>query len=101
MLVRPWSNITIDFLKLSPVFTKCSLLYPNIPVGEDHVICISRLWIIVDRLCGFRFFISVPDNFSDEQCTATFDTYIVPTMGYPFCLVFNQDTLFMSSHIQS
>ena len=41
--VIPCSNITMDFLKLSAVFTKCSVLYTNIPVGQDHIICISQL----------------------------------------------------------
>ena len=44
--------------------------------------------------------IPVPDNFSAEQCTATFDTHVVPTMGYLYCIVFDRDTLFMSSHFQ-
>ena len=51
--VRPWRDITMDFLKLSPVFTKCSVLYPNFPVGEDHMVCISQLWTIVDRQLVF------------------------------------------------
>ena len=45
--------------------------------------------------------IPVPYNFSAEQCTATFDTHVVPTMGYPYCIVFDRDTLFISSHFQS
>ena len=36
--VGPWSNITKNFLKLSPVFTKCSVSWPNIPVGENHIV---------------------------------------------------------------
>ena len=39
--VRPWSDRTMDFLNVLPVFTKPSLLYPNIPAGEDHIVCIS------------------------------------------------------------
>ena len=91
----------MDFLKLSPVFTKCSVLYANIPVDKDHIVCISRLWTIVDRQSGFKFLIPLPDNFSAVQCTATVDTHVVPTIGYPYCIVFDQDTLFMSSHFQS
>ena len=91
----------MDFLKLSPVFTKCSVLYPNIPVGEDHRVCISRLQTIVDRQSAFNFLISVPDNFCAKSCTTTFDTHVVPTMEYPYCIVFNRDTLFMSLHLQS
>ena len=47
MPVRLCSNITMDFLILSLVFTKCSILYPNIPVGEDHLVGVSWLWTIV------------------------------------------------------
>ena len=99
--VRPWSDISMDFLKLSPVFTKCSVLYPNIPVGDDNIVCISRLWMIVDKQLGFKFLIPVPDSFTAKQCTATFDTHVVPTIGYAYCIVFDRDTLFMSSHFQS
>ena len=47
--VRPCSDITMDFLKLLAVVTKFSVLYRNIPVGEDHIVCISWLRTIVDR----------------------------------------------------
>ena len=49
MPLRPWRDITMDFLNLSTVFTKCSVLYQNIPAGEDHIVCLSRLETIVDR----------------------------------------------------
>ena len=39
--IRPCSDITMDFLKVSLVFTKCSVLYPNMPVGKNHIVCIS------------------------------------------------------------
>ena len=45
--------------------------------------------------------IPVPDNFTGEQYTATFDTHVVPTMGYTYWIVLDLDTLFMSSHFQS
>ena len=96
--VRPCSDITMDFIKLSLVFIKCSVLYPNIPVGEDHIVCISRLRTIVDRQSGFKFLIPVPDNFCAEQSTATLDTHVVPTVRYLYCIVFDPQTLFMLSH---
>jgi len=40
---RVCTDITMDFLKMSPVFTYCSTLYPNIPLEDDHMICFSRL----------------------------------------------------------
>ena len=101
MSVKLCSDITIDFLKLSLVFTKCSVLYTNIPLGEDHIVSISRLCTIVNRQSGFKFLILLPDNFTAEQCTATFDTHVAPTTEYSYCIVFDQDTLFMSSHFQS
>ena len=91
----------MDFFELSPVFTKCFVLYLNIPVGEDHMVCISQLWTIVDKQLGFKFLILVPDNFTTEQCTTTFDTHVVPTVGYLYCIVIDQETLFMLSYFQS
>jgi len=38
---RAWMDITMDFLKMSPVFTYCYTFYPNIPLEEDHMICFS------------------------------------------------------------
>ena len=101
MPVRPCSDITLDFLKLLRVFTSCSVLYSNNSVGEDHIVCILRLRTIVDRQSRFKFLIPVPDTFSAKQYTTTFDTHVVPTMGYPCCIVFDRDNLFMSSHFQS
>ena len=101
MPVRLWSNLTMDFLKLLPIFTKCSLVYPNIPAGEDHMVCIARLWRIVNRQSGFKFLIPAPDSLTAVECTATFNSHVVPTMGYLYCIVFDQETLFMLSHFQS
>jgi len=43
VLTRAWMNITMDFLKMSQVFTYCSTLYPNILLKENQMICFSRL----------------------------------------------------------
>ena len=56
-------SIPHHFLKLASVCIKCSVLYANIPFDEDHVVCISRLWTIVDRQARFKFLIPVSDNF--------------------------------------
>ena len=57
--------------------------------------------MIVDRQSGFKFLIPVSDNFTPEQCTATFDSYVFSTIGYPNCIVFDRNTVFMLSHFQS
>ena len=87
--VRQASNMTIYVLKLSSAFTKCYVLYPNIPIDEDHIVCILRLRRLVNRQAGFKFLSFVDDNVSTEQCTATFDMHVVLTIGYPYCIVFD------------
>ena len=91
----------MHFLKLSLVFTKCSVLHTNIPAGEDHRVCLSQHRTIVDRHCEFKFFIPASDNFRAESYTATLDTHGVPTVGYCYCSVFDRDILFILSYIQS
>ena len=85
----------MDFLKMSPVFTYCTTLYPNIPLKEDHMICFSKLWMIVCRQLGFMFFIPVLDNLIAEMCTDTFDSHVASIIGYLYYIVFDRDTLFM------
>jgi len=97
---RAWTDITMDFLKMSPVFTYCSTLYPNIPLEDDHMICFSRLWTIVCRQSGFMFLIPVSDCFTVEICTDTFVTHVSSVIGYPYYIVFDRDTLFMSDHFK-
>jgi len=36
---RAWTDITMNFLKMSPVFTYCSALYSKIPLEDDYMIC--------------------------------------------------------------
>ena len=57
--------------------------------------------MIVDRQSEFKFLIPVADNSTAEQNTADFETHVLPTMGYLCCIVFDLDTLFMSSYLQS
>jgi len=71
---RACMNSTMDYLKMSPVFTYCSTLYPNIPLEDNHMICFSRLWKIVGRQSGYIFLISGSDNLMAEKCTDTIDT---------------------------
>jgi len=97
---RAWTNITMDFLKMSPVFTSCSTLYPNIPLEDDHVISFSRLWMIVCRQSAFMFHIPVSDNLTVKKCTDTFDMRVTTVIRYPYYIVFDRDTLFMSDHFK-
>jgi len=97
---RALTDITMDFLKMSPVFTYCSTLYQNIPLEDDHMNCFSRLWTIVCRQSGFLFLIQVSDNRMAEKCTDTFDKYVASVIGYPYYLVFDRDSLFMSDHFK-
>jgi len=98
---RSWKDITMDFLKMSPVFTYCSTLYPNIPLEDHHMICFSRLWTIVCRQSGFMFLSPVSDNLTTEKCTDTFDTHVDSIIRYLYYILFDQDTLFMSDHVKN
>jgi len=46
------------------------------------------------------FLIPVSDNLTAEKCTDTFDTHVASVIGYPYYIVFDRDTLFMSDHFQ-
>ena len=45
--------------------------------------------------------IPAPDNFTAEKCATTFDTHVIPSIGYSDYIVFDLKTLFMSSHFYS
>ena len=57
--VRPGTDISIYFLKLTPPFIKCSSIYPNIEIDNDHMLCISRIWTLVHRHGGYKFLIPI------------------------------------------
>jgi len=97
---RACTDITMDFLKISPVSTYYSTLYPNIPLEDDHMICFSRLWTIVYRQSGFMFLIPVSDKLTAEKCTDTFDKHVASVIGYPYYIVFDRDTLYMPDHFK-
>ena len=101
MPVKLLCNISMDFLDLSTVLTECSVLNMNISIGEDHVVSVLRLCTIINRQSRLKFLISVLNNFCAKQCTTTFDSYVVHTIGYPHCIRFDQDTLFILSCFQS
>ena len=97
---RAWMDITMHFLKMSPIFTYCSILNPNIPLEDDHMICISQHWTIVCRQSGFMFLIPVSNNLTAERFTDTFDTHVASVIAYPYYIVLERDTLFMSDHFK-
>ena len=91
----------MHFLKLSLVFNKCSVLYTNIAVGEVHIVCISQVCTIVDKQSGVKFLNPASNDFIAEQYNTTFATHVVCTIAYPYCIVFDQDTVFMLSYFPS
>ena len=46
------------------------------------------------------FLIPVSGNLMAEKYTDTFDTHVASVIGYPYYIVFDQDTLFMSHHFK-
>jgi len=95
---RTWTHISMDLLKVSPVFNYCSTLYPKIPLEDDHMIYFLRLWTIVCEQSKFMFLIPVSDNLTLEKCIDTFDMHIASISGYPNYIVFDSDTVFILDH---
>ena len=91
----------MDFLKSTPVMIKCSTMYPNIEIDNDHVLCISRIWTIVDRHSRYKFRIPIPVNFKPQQCTRTYEVHLLSHIGHPNTIVFDTDSLLMSDHLQA
>ena len=85
---------------MSSVFTYYSTFYSNFALEDDHRICFSRLCLIVCKLSGFMFLIPVSDNLIVEKCTDMVDTHIASVISYPYYIVFDRDTLFMSDHFK-
>ena len=48
VLVRTWTDILMDHLKLTPVCIKCSTMYHNSEIDDDYSLYISCIWTIVD-----------------------------------------------------
>jgi len=90
----------MHFLKMSPVFTYCSTLYPNIPLEDDYLICFSTLWAIACKESVFMFLNSVSDRVTAEKCMDTFNTPVASIIGYPYYIVFDRDTIFVSDHFK-
>ena len=76
-------------------------LFPlNIPAGEDHILYISWLATIVDGQLQFILLIHVPHEICSEQLTVTFATHVVLSIAYLYYIVFDWDSLLISSHFQ-
>jgi len=46
------------------------------------------------------FLIPVSDNLTAEKCADTFDTHVASVIDYPYYIVFELHTLFMSDHFK-
>ena len=76
-------------------------MYPNIEIDNHHMLCISRIWTIVDRHSGYKLLIPIPDNFKAQQSTRTYEVHLLPYIGYPNTIVCDRDSLFISDHVQA
>ena len=101
VLVRPWPDIWMYFLKLTAVFIKCSTVYHNIEIDNDNMLYISRIWTIENRHSGYKFLIPIPHNFEAAQCIRTYKVPYLPYIGYYNSIVFDRDSVFMSNHFQA
>jgi len=56
--------------------------------------------MIVCTQSGFMFLIPVSDNLTAEKCTDALDTHLVLIIGFPYYIVLDPETLFMSDHFK-
>ena len=91
----------MDVLKLTAVFIMCSTMYPNMEIDNDYMLCISRIWTIVDRHSEYKCLIPIPDNCKAEKCTRTYEVQLLPYIGYANSIVFDRDSLFMTDYFQA
>ena len=99
--VRPWTDISRDFLKLTSLFIKCSTMYLKIEINHIHMLCILRIQTIVDRHSGYTFLITIPDNFKAEQSAHTHEGHLLPYIAYTNTILFDRDSVFKSDHFQA
>ena len=98
VLVRLWTDIWMHFLKLTPVFIKCSTMYPNIEIDNDHMLCSSCIWTIVNRHSAYKFLIAITDNLKAQQRTSTYEVHLLPHIRDTNPIPFDRDSSFMSGH---
>nr|GFB38758.1 putative reverse transcriptase domain-containing protein [Tanacetum cinerariifolium] len=86
LLVQPvipvwkWENITIDFVTMLPKTSS----------GQDVV------WVIVDRLTKFAYFLPMKETDSMEKLTRQYLKEVVSTHGVPVLIISNRDSIFTS-----
>lgn len=76
-------------------------MYRDIEMDDDHMLCISRMWTILDGHSAYKYLIPTSGNFKDEQCTRTCEVQLVPDVGYHNMIIFDTDCLFMWDQFQA
>ena len=94
----PWTDISMDFLYVTPVFLDAKKVFPNISFtdGENHVVKFSKLLVIVCRHSKYKFHIPISDDINVQQVCDIMDQLMFPTIGYPISITLNRDPLFTS-----
>ncbi|GKE48676.1 putative reverse transcriptase domain-containing protein [Tanacetum coccineum] len=85
ILVWKWDNITMDFI------TKL----PKTSSGQDAI------WVIVDRLTKFAYFLPMKETDSMEKLTRQYLKEVVSRNGVPVSIISDRDSKFTSHFWQS
>src|SRR5947209_2429778 len=102
--VLPWTSIAMDFLYMEPVFVDYASLIPgfrNLHEDKPHMIQFHKLLVISDRLTDYTFLIPCISEITAKNVIHMFENMIKPTVGLPFVIISDQDTLFMSRAFQN
>src|SRR5438105_5813145 len=93
----------MDFLYMELVFMHCASLilgFRNMYWDEPHIIQFHKLLVISDRLTDYTFLIPCISEITAKNVIDMFENMIKPTIGLPYVIISDQDTLFMSRVFQ-
>lgn len=74
---------------------KCSTFHPNLEIDNYHMVCICRMWTIVDSHRGYTFEISMPESCTADQSACTCTVLLLAHIEYTNTIVFDCHSSFM------
>ena len=63
------------------------------------MLCISRIWTILDCHSGYKWQIPIHNNFQPEKCTRPYEVHLRAYIAYTNTMVFDRDSLYISDHL--
>lgn len=87
---RPWDSISMDFIVKLPL--------SQVPILKTEF---DSIWVVVDRLIKFAYFIPCNESMSSEELAFLFLGHIFATHGLPLEIISDRGSLFVSKFIST